>query len=110
MKVLKRLLKCSSNPLEDALLGALGPWALRVPIIGLRRRVGALPPPHPPGIGAFGADAGALGRGRPVVKVGRSSLKQVEQFDRMLNMEEDSRSPLESPAMFNSLSNYSKLF
>ena len=35
------------------------PLALRVPIIGLTWLEGALPPP-PPGIGAFGADAGAL--------------------------------------------------
>ena len=43
----------------------LGPRALRVPIIGLTWCRGALPPHHPPppGIGAFGADAGALGPG-----------------------------------------------
>ena len=32
------------------------PWAPRVVVRG------ALPPPHPLGIGAFGANAGALGR------------------------------------------------
>ena len=45
------------------LVRALGPQVLRVPII--RLRWGGLPTPPPPhtlpGIGAFGADAGALG-------------------------------------------------
>ena len=54
--VLKRLL---TSPLE-AFMGPWGPRALRLPIMGLTWWGGS-PPTPAPGIGAFGADAGALG-------------------------------------------------
>ena len=44
------------------LLWPLGPRALRVPIIGLTWREGLCPAHNPPSIGAFGANAGALGQ------------------------------------------------
>ena len=54
------------------------PRALRVPMIGLRRWGGALPPHTPPGIGAFGADAGALG---PFTQ-GRARRKATRTWER----------------------------
>ena len=47
--------------MEEALLGPLGPWALRVPIIGLRRWGGLCSPHSSLADGAFGAIARALG-------------------------------------------------